>query len=117
MAATLVLPAVLAAEWQRLRDFCDNAWSFAQHTRENYTDPTAVTTLTLEQVNPVAEQANVLLVLAQLQMIKDMVVKVSDATSEYEFAINLLKDRAYRKPQLPSSIEGPHFDTVTLANP
>jgi hypothetical protein len=117
MAATLVLPAVLAAEWQRLRDFCDNAWSFGQHARENYTAPTAVTTLTLEQVDPALKKANVEAVLAQFSMIKDMVVKVSDAVSEYEFALNLLKDRAYRKPQLPSSIEGPHFDTVTLSNP
>lgn len=121
MAATLVIPAALATEWARLYTFCYNAWEFGRKARKNYTDPTGLVppgdTITLEQADPVVEQANVEAVLAQFQMMKDAIGKVSDAISEYEFALNLLKDRAYRKPQLPSAIEGPHFDTVTLSTP
>lgn len=121
MAATLIVPADLATEWNRLYTFCYNAADFARRARKNYTDPGGLVplgdTITLEQASPSAEQANIELVLAQLQLIKDAVGKVADAASEYEFALNLLKDRAYRKPQLPSAIEGPHFDTVTLSTP
>jgi hypothetical protein len=121
MAMTLIVPADLATEWTRLYTFCYNAWEFARRARKNYTDPTGIApagdTITLEQVDPVVERANVEAVLAQFEMIKNEMSKVSDAISEYEFALNLLKDRAYRKPQLPSAIEGPHFDTVTLSTP
>lgn len=121
MAKTLITPADFTPEYDVLFNFYMTALDFARRARKNYTDPDGLNppgdTITLEQANPAVEQANVEAVFDEFHKIQELLVKVADAISEYQFALNFLKDRAYRKPQLPSSIEGPHFDTVTSEAP
>ena len=117
MAATLLTPPVLAAQYTLLFTFCQNAWELNRKARKQEIAPTDADAYTLTQTDATVEQANVEAVLIQLKQLKAMIVKVDDGLSEMEFALNLLADRAYRKPPLPSSIEGPHFDTVTTVTP
>ena len=121
MAKTLVIPTTLDPLFNDLFDFCQRAWELGRRARKNYTDPNGLSplgdTITLEQAVPATEQTNVEAVLAELERVKALLVKVDDAMSELDFALNFLKDRAYRKPPLPVEIEGPHFDTVTASAP
>ncbi len=112
--ATLMTDADLRPLFDDLFDFIQGTFDVARKARLLVGEPPAnADAFTLDQADPVAEEANIALVEEQLRLIKDLIVKVDDGASELQYAINFLKDNARRKPALPTSIGGPPFGTIT----
>lgn len=109
MPATLFTPTPLAAQYDRLFAFVQESWEIARKQRLFLTTPTAADAYTLAQTDPVAQQANIVLVVAQFERLQDLLVKVDDAMSEMTFAITALRDYAAVVTPLPSAIAGPPF--------
>jgi hypothetical protein len=116
--ATLLTPSPLNTQFNRLFDFIQNAFDLARKARLLQLEPPPnADAFTLDQADPVMEEANIADVLAVFKRIRELQVKVDDAITEMEFAINFLIDRARRKPPLPTAIGGPPFGTITSSAP
>lgn len=111
--ATLLTPPVINDQYKLLFDFVQEAWNINRKARllqgEPPPNPDAYT---LEQADPVSEEQNIEAVLESFQRLRELQVKVDDAISEMEFALNFLIDRARRRPPLPFAIGGPPFGPV-----
>lgn len=117
MAATLFDPTPINAQYTLLYQFVQNAWEIARRQRKFLTAPTDPDAYTLAQADPVAQAANIALVLQQFQYLQDLLVKVDDALSEMDFAINALEDYAAVTTPLPTAIAGPPFGVNHTSTP
>lgn len=117
MAATLFTPTPLNAQYALLYSFIQAAWEIARKQRKFLTSPTDPDAYTLAQTDPVAQAANIVLVIQEFDYLKHLLVKVDDAMSEMEFAITALRDYAAVTTPLPSAIAGPPFGVNHTSTP
>jgi hypothetical protein len=110
MAATLLTPTPIDAQYDLLFEFIQEAWEIARRQRKFLTAPTDPDAYTLAQPgSPAAQQANIDAVVEHMLRVRNLLVKVDDAISEMDFAITALRDYAAQVTPLPSAIAGPPF--------